>query len=115
MQAQTIKLSGVIKDEKGNPIRDVSVIELYHKKGTTSNDKGEYQLNIPTEKKVSIYFSHVNYKKVEKKISAKNDIELDIKLEQVTDDTYLKAYKIESPIINSTSSLINSVGIDLYK
>ena len=24
-------------------------------------------------KKVSIYFSHVNYKKVEKKISAKND------------------------------------------
>ena len=59
MQAQTIKLSGVIKDEKGNPIPDVSVIELTHKKGTTSNDKGEYQLNIPTEKKVSIYFSHV--------------------------------------------------------
>ena len=40
MQAQTIKLSGVIKDEKGNPIADVSVIELSHKKGTTSNDKG---------------------------------------------------------------------------
>ena len=43
------------------------------------------------------------------------DIELDIKLEQVSDDTYLKAYKIESPIINNTSSLINSVGIDLYR
>ena len=47
MQAQTIKLSGVIKDEKGNPIRDVSVIELSHNKGTTSNDKGEYHLKIP--------------------------------------------------------------------
>ena len=44
-----------------------------------------------------------------------DDIELDIKLEQVSDDTYLKAYKIESPIINNTSSLINSVGIDLYR
>ena len=43
------------------------------------------------------------------------DIELDIKLEQVSDDTYLKAYKIESPIINNTSSLINSFGIDLYR
>ena len=58
MQAQTIKLSGVIKDEKGNPIRDVSVREPYHNKGTTSNDKGEYQLNIPTEKKsIHIFFS----------------------------------------------------------
>ena len=54
---------------------------------------------------------------LKKNYQSKNfdDIELDIKLEQVTDDTYLKAYKIESPIINSTSSLINSVGIDLYK
>ena len=42
MQAQTIKLIGVIKDEKGNPVQDVSVIELTHKKGTSSNDKGEY-------------------------------------------------------------------------
>ena len=91
MQAQTIKISGIIKDEKGNPIRDVSVIEPYHNKGTTSNDKGEYQLNIPTEKKVSIYFSHVNYKKVEKKISAKNDIELDVKLKNKT----LKTLEVE--------------------
>ena len=30
-----------------------------------------------------------------------DDIELNIKLEQVSDDTYLKAYKIESPIINN--------------
>ena len=91
IQAQTIKLSGVIKDEKGNPIRDVSVIELSHSKGTTSNDKGEYQLNIPTEKKVSIYFSHVNYKKVEKKISAKSDIELHVKLKNKT----LKTLEVE--------------------
>ena len=54
---------------------------------------------------------------LKKNYQSKNfdDIELDIKLEQVSDDTYLKAYKIESPIINNTSSLINSVGIDLYR
>ena len=43
-----------------------------------------------------------------------SDVELNIKLEQVSDETYLKAYKIESPIINNTSNLINSLGIDLF-
>ena len=42
------------------------------------------------------------------------DIELDIKLEQVSDDTYLKAYKIDSPIINNDSSLTNSINVNLY-
>ena len=43
-----------------------------------------------------------------------DDIELNVKLEQVSDDTYLKAYKIESPIINNNSNLINSIGLNLY-
>ena len=43
-----------------------------------------------------------------------NDIEIDIKLEQVTNDTYLKAYKVESPIINNTSNLINTVSLNLF-
>ena len=43
-----------------------------------------------------------------------DDIELSLKLEQVSDDTYLKAYKIESPIINSTSNIINSIELNLY-
>ena len=34
-------------------------------------------------------------------------------MEQVSDETYLKAYKIESPIINNTSNLTNTVGINL--
>ncbi len=43
-----------------------------------------------------------------------NDIELNIKLEQVTDDTYLKAYKVESPIINNNSNLVNSINLNLF-
>ena len=42
-----------------------------------------------------------------------DEIELNIQLEQVSDETYLKAYKIESPIIYNTSNLTNSVGINL--
>ncbi len=43
-----------------------------------------------------------------------NDVEIDVKLEQVTNDTYLKAYKIESPIINNTSNLINTISLNLF-
>ena len=43
-----------------------------------------------------------------------DDIELDVKLNQVSDDTYLKTYKIESPIVNNYSNLINSINLNLY-
>ena len=43
-----------------------------------------------------------------------DDIELDINLEQVSDDTYLKAYKLESPLINNNSNLSNSISLNLY-
>ena len=42
-----------------------------------------------------------------------DEIELNIQLEQVSDETYLKAYKIESPIINNASNLTNSIGVNL--
>ena len=43
-----------------------------------------------------------------------DEIELNIKLEQVSDETYLKAYKIKSPIIDNTSNLTNSLELNLY-
>ncbi len=43
-----------------------------------------------------------------------DDIELGLNLEQVSDDTYLKAYKVESPIINNASNLVNSINLNLY-
>ena len=51
-----------------------------------------------------------------KNFNSKNfdEIDLNIKFEQVTDDTYLKAYKVESPIINSASNLFNSISLNLY-
>ena len=43
-----------------------------------------------------------------------DDVELNIKLEQVSDETFLKANKIESPIINNYSNLINSLNLQMY-
>ncbi len=43
-----------------------------------------------------------------------DEIDLNINLEQVSDETYLKAYKIKSPIINNTSNLTNSINANFY-
>ena len=43
-----------------------------------------------------------------------DDVELNIKLEQVSDETYLKTNKIESPIINNFSNLTNSLNLKMY-
>jgi LPS-assembly protein len=43
------------------------------------------------------------------------DSQLDIKLEQVTNDSYLKVYDMKSPIINSSSSLESSIKIEASK
>ena len=48
------------------------------------------------------------------KSSTFDEIELNLKIEQVTDETYLKANKIDSPIINNQSNLSNSLSLNMY-
>ncbi len=42
------------------------------------------------------------------------NIDFNLRLEQVSDETYLKAYKIKSPIINNLSELTNSINLNFY-
>ena len=44
-----------------------------------------------------------------------DDSELSLKIEQTSNDTYLKAYKIESPIIKDTSLLESSLSVSAYR
>tara|TARA_B100000963_G_scaffold69278_1_gene57684 strand:+ start:2103 stop:4463 length:2361 start_codon:yes stop_codon:yes gene_type:complete len=84
----------------------------FRQKNNKSNHIADLSQFISNDKDSKGHFFY----NLEKNYKSKNfnDIELDIKLEQVSDDTYLKAYKIESPIINNTSNLINSINLNLY-
>jgi len=44
-----------------------------------------------------------------------DEVELKLKIEQVSHETYLKANKIDSPIINNQSDLTNSLSLNMYK
>ena len=52
-----------------------------------------------------------------KKLNFSNfdDSELSLKVEQTSNDTYLKTYKIESPIIKDTSLLESSLNVSAYR
>lgn len=69
--AQTATLKGIIKDDKGNPIENVSIRQ--GRNGTASNAKGEYELKIPANKYVNIIFRHISHKPFSKRVIIKSN------------------------------------------
>ena len=69
-------------------------------------------LNATKESKKSHLFLNTNK---ELNFSYFEESEIDIKLEQVTNDTYLKTYDIKSPLINDSNLLESSVKIAAIK
>ena len=66
--AQTATVKGIVKNENGKPIQDVSV--SYNKQGVTTNASGEYSLQIPSGKNIIITFSHISFNILNKKVKA---------------------------------------------
>ena len=58
--AQTARVKGVILDEFNSPVENVSV--KVGDKGTVTNANGFYLLDIPSNKKITIIFSHISFK-----------------------------------------------------
>ncbi len=63
---QTASVKGIVKNENGKPIEGVSI--TYNKKGTASNSNGEYLLEVPSGKFITITFSHIAFKTYSKRI-----------------------------------------------
>jgi hypothetical protein len=93
LSAQIGTIKGIVKNEKGIPIQDVTV--SFNQKGTTTNSKGEYELQITSGKFITVTFSHLAHSTLNKRIRvARNRIvyfspKLSIKT-QVIDNVVLK-------------------------
>jgi Family of unknown function (DUF5686)/CarboxypepD_reg-like domain len=61
------QIKGIITDQKGNPLPFVNVFEENTYNGTTSNEKGNYELNLKILGNHKIIFQYLGYK-TEKKI-----------------------------------------------
>ncbi|MEL1254908.1 DUF5686 and carboxypeptidase regulatory-like domain-containing protein [Flavobacterium sp. DGU38] len=75
------QIKGIITDEKGNPLPFVSVFEENTYSGTTSNEQGQYLLNVKEPGKNKIIFQYLGFKT--QKLSVVSDsktITLDVKM-----------------------------------
>ena len=71
---RTVKpIKGKITDEKGNPLASVSITIKGSKVGVTTNNNGEFEINVP-EGKRSIIVSNVGFELQEIDITGKTDI-----------------------------------------
>lgn len=69
--AQQATIKGIILDENNTPIPGVN-ISFSSTKGTQSNTNGFYQLTIPANKKITIHYSYVGFKKVSLNLALAN-------------------------------------------
>ncbi|MCB0475753.1 MAG: carboxypeptidase-like regulatory domain-containing protein, partial [Flavobacteriaceae bacterium] len=66
LYSQTGIVKGIVTGENNLPLEGVAI--SYQQKGTATNDKGEYQLEVPAGKIIDITFSHIAYKKLTRQI-----------------------------------------------
>ena len=64
--SQTAIVEGTIKNAKGEPIEEVSV--LYETTGTVSDKNGFYSLKVKSDEEVLLQFTHISYHPFSKKI-----------------------------------------------
>ena len=60
--SQTAIVSGVILDDTNTPIENVTI--TFGNEGTKTSKDGDFTLQIPANKKITLTFSHISYKQV---------------------------------------------------
>jgi TonB-linked SusC/RagA family outer membrane protein len=68
--AQTQRVSGTVKDNKGSPVADVSVTVKGTSAGTTTDSAGTYTISVPSKQSVLV-FSNVGFLTKEEKVGDK--------------------------------------------
>ena len=99
---KTTILKGTIKNKYNQPISEVSIKS--NKTGTVSDENGRYSIRIPLDKEVTVIFSHVSYKSITKKFTAKNRNQI-----RFSPTLILKTEQLEEVIIKDNKK--NAQGI----
>ncbi|HEY6063749.1 MAG TPA: TonB-dependent receptor [Chitinophagaceae bacterium] len=83
--AQKITISGYVKDEASKEaLIGASVININAKTGTSTNQYGFFSLTVPVTDTIELLISYQGYKIKAKKIISKENIQLDVLLENIT-------------------------------
>ena len=75
---QVIKVKGIVKDTKGEPMPGVGIKIKNTTIGSVTNEKGAYNINVP-DKDATLVFSYIGFVKEEVVIGTKTDINVTLK------------------------------------
>ncbi len=97
------QIIGNIKDSNGNPLAFVNIYVEGTYIGTTSNDEGDYELNISDSGTFTIVFKYLGYKTLKKEINIKTfPYTLDVSLEE-------EKITLDEVVINSNENPANRI------
>ena len=97
------QIKGIITDDKGNPLPFVSVFEENTYNGTTSNEQGNYQLNIKSVGKNKIVFQYLGFKTQKRAITGGTlPYTLDVKMLE-------ESFSLNEVVINTKNNLANAI------
>jgi hypothetical protein len=97
------QIKGIITDEKGNPLPFVTVFEENTYSGTTSNEQGNFQLNVKEPGKNKIVFQYLGFKT--QKLTVPSDskiVVLDVKM-------YEESFTLNEVIIDAKHNPANTI------
>ncbi len=77
-----IDVTGRVKDEKGNPLAGVSVSIVGESRGVTTDDRGNFIINVPENAVLS--FSHVGFKTITIPVNGKATVDITLEAETST-------------------------------
>jgi len=97
------QIKGIVKDTKGNPLSFVTIFEENTYNGTTSNELGQYELNIKTKGKHAIVFQYLGFKTHKSTVDIPSfPYTLEIQLKE-------ESYTLNEVVIDSKKNLANAL------
>lgn len=94
---------GRIFDEYGKPLELVNVAISGLPGGTVSDERGRYELEVPSNKEIYIAFSFIGYKKEAEKVLLKSGERFRIDKRLKIESTELPTVEVEDKLIRSTN------------
>lgn len=91
LRAQTLTVSGTVKDESGEPLLGVSVTEKGTGTGVTTDDGGKYRLTVRSSS--TLVFTYMGYKHTEEAVNGRTTIHVTLSPEaQSMDEVVVVGY-----------------------
>jgi len=111
-QSKTCTITGFVTDAQNNPLQEVNVYDTLNYKGTSTDSKGFFKIELPKQKKAVVAFRYVGFETVYKSVNTfnKNKLKLEVQLKPST----LNEITIRDEITRGTSiERINSQALEV--